>query len=126
MAKKSSGGFNGRAGKWQGDSEFATAALSRDDETVFRKWLETVSEDFSSALQRCADDLYRVSFKADINNNCFMVTFTQQDEKHHNAGLIVSSRSDDVEEAFWLTVYKIYVMFADQRLPTEKQDRSWG
>jgi hypothetical protein len=125
MSKKK-GGFNGKAGKWQGDSEYATVVISKDDEKPFQDWLLAQKDDFSSAIQRVSDDLYRVSLKADVNNDCFMCTFTQQDEKHHNSGLIISSRSDEIEESFWLNVYKVYVMHEGERLPTDTQDRSWG
>ena len=105
---------------------YAAVILSNGDKDVFSKWLTSVAEDFSSSLMRVLEDLYRVTIKVDVNNNCYMCTWTQQDAKHHNGNLTIISRSDDPEEAFWLNVYKVYVMYADERLPTQSDVQNWG
>jgi len=124
MAKKAykkpaENGFNSSA-------SYAAVTLQDSDVDAFSNWMTGVTKDFSSGLLEVLEDSYRVTMKVDYNSNCHMCTFTQQDEKHHNHGLIIVSRSDEPEEAFWLNVYKIYVLFDGQRLPTQDERKGWG
>jgi hypothetical protein len=85
-----------------------------------------VEQDFEDWLSACLDDSFRVTFKVDYNNDAVTCTFTQQDNKHRNSGLIITSRSDNFVEAFWLNCYKVFVLFDGQRLPTRDETQSWG
>jgi hypothetical protein len=105
---------------------YADVTLTAADKVAFLSWMSSVSGDFGLGLQSMLDQSYRVTFKTDYHNSCEQVTFTQQDEKHHNQGLIIISRSDSAEEAFWITVYKTEVLFEGQRLPTREDQAGWG
>lgn len=109
----------------QSDVTYAKADLLVTDKPDFEKWIKGQTDDLGSAISRVVDDLYRISFKADLYNNCFQVTFTTQDDKHPNANIVLVSRSDDIEEAFWLCVYKTYVKYPDA-WPTESDGTAWG
>jgi hypothetical protein len=108
------------------DATYAAVTLQEADQDAFSNWMTGVSKDFCEGLREVLEDSYRVTLKVDYTASCHMCTFTQQDAKHHNHNLIIVSRSDDPEEAFWLNVYKIYVLFEGQRLPTQDERKGWG
>lgn len=115
--------------KWQnfGDVKFAVVKLNSEDKDVFLKWLKSNATDFSTGVLRVLQDGWKVSMKEDAPNQCYVVTLTQGNERNINHNVAVSSRSDDMEEAFWISVYKIYVIWQDQPIPTQvNQDQSWG
>ena len=120
-------GENGKDNNsWNQNVTYAAVNLTEADKDAFSSWLTNVAEDFGSALTRVLEDLYRVTLKVDVNNNCYMCTWTQQDFKHRNANLTIISRSDDPEEAFWLNIYKVYVLYENQRLPSQQEANTWG
>lgn len=112
--------------EWNSDVSYADVRLSSADKDAFLNWTKGVSQDFSTALTMVLDESYRVTFKYDYNNSCHVCTFTQQDNKHHNRGLAIMSRSDEPEEAFWLNVYKVHVLYEGQRIPTQTEGNTWG
>lgn len=111
---------------WNSDAIYADVQLSEADKDAFSNWMTGVQQDFGIGISMILQELYRVSFKVDVNNDCIQCVFTQQDFKHHNHHLTIISRSDDAEEAFWLNVYKVHVLYENQRLPTQRETRSWG
>jgi hypothetical protein len=121
MTKNS--GFKNNFG---GDATYADVSLSASDRDAFLNWMGGVLDDLEVWLTNIIADSYRVSLKIDYNNSCAMCTLTQQDSKHINHGLIISSRADDWVEAFWLCAYKIAVLFEGQRLPTRDENNRWG
>jgi hypothetical protein len=112
--------------QWTNDAKFAQCDLMAADKPAFTNWLAGVKQDFPTLLGVVCNDGYRVGVKTDFNNNCYLVSFTQQDTKHLNNGIILTSRSDDIEEAFFLCMYKAYVMYEGQRLPTQSERPFWG
>jgi len=108
------------------DVSFADVSLNQADKDAFSNWMSGVKEDYEDWLEAAINDSYRISFKFDYNNNCVSCVFTQQDNKHVNSGLVIISRSDNPVEAFWLTVYKVWVLFEGQRLPVREDSASWG
>lgn len=112
--------------EYNNDAKYAQCDLTEADKPAFTSWLKGVTQDFSTLLTVVMDDGYRVGLKTDFNNSCYMATFTQQDPKHRNSGIILTSRSNDIEEAFFLCMYKCYVLYEDQRLPTQSERPFWG
>lgn len=121
---------DGEKSKWQsnlGDADFAAVELLSSDRDAFGEWMKGVQSDFSETLQMTLDESYRVSFKRDYENSCVTCSWTQQDNKHHNKHIVIVSRSEDAEEAFWLNVYKVTILYPGERLPTKSSvNRSWG
>lgn len=126
MAKKTPGKGQWTANNGNMDAKYAQCDLTEADKPAFVAWLKGVSQDFPTVLLAVMAEGYRITFKTDFNNGCEQVTFTQQDPKHHNFGIILVSRSDDPEEAFWLNVYKTHVLYEGQRLPTQSERAFWG
>lgn len=113
-------------GKWDRAVGFADVRLSHDQKEAFVTWLDAEKRTFPSALEAVLSAGYRVTLAMDFENACIKCVWTQQDPKDVNHDLVLTSRSDEWEEAFWMNVYKVYVLYDGQRLPTQSDDRSWG
>jgi hypothetical protein len=111
---------------WGMDVTFADAKLNAQEKDVFLSWLKTTDVNCIDCLEALIADSYRVSIKVDYNNDCTTVSLSQQDNKHRNSGLIIVSRAGSVDEAIILSYYKVFVLFAHQRLPTAGENESWG
>jgi len=116
--------------QWQsnfGSADFADVTLNESDKVAFSSWMIDAAPDFSEALIMCLQEGYRLSLKFDYDNSCYIASLTQQDRKHHNHDLVITSRSDDPEEAFFLSFYKVAVLYPGERLPTRAETRrDWG
>lgn len=108
------------------DASFADVKLTASEKDVFLQWREKTDANCIDSLEALIADSYRVGCKYDYQNNCFVVTLTQQDTKHRNSGLIIMSRADSIDNAILLSGYKVFVLFEGQRLPTDKRDDNWG
>lgn len=126
MTKKKSAQASRNQSNFGGNASYADVSLQQADKDAFSNWMAGVQDDFPAVFLSLIDDSYRVTSKFDYNNSCYACTLTQQDDKHVNANLIIISRSDDPIEAFWLNVYKVYVLFDGERLPTRDDNLAWG
>lgn len=112
---------------WNSAAEFADVRIYGETKDAFLTWLTKGAPDTAEALTFLADDSYRVSLKWDYNNNCYAVSLTQQDSKHHNNGLVIISRAGTADEAIAMSLYKVAEMYPGERLPTQgENDLSWG
>jgi len=118
--KRNRGSYNG------GSVTYADVHLQVADKDAFLTWSAGDVPSFEEALNLALSESYRVTFKHDYQNSCVQCTWTQQDEDHHNADLVIISRSDNCEEAFMLNVYKVYSMFDGERLPSQDDVSGWG
>jgi len=109
-----------------GFAGFAAISLTEEDKPAFLEWTRDVSNDFQIVLEEAIKDSYRVTLKYDYHSRCFQCTWTQQDEKHKNARMILISRAGDPVEAFLLNAYKTYVLFPNQPWPVQRQVSDWG
>ncbi len=109
-----------------GDFTFAQIRLTEQQAEEFHAWITELKPDFFEHAREFALHGYKFSLTYDEANTCFIASYTQKASGHVHTGVTVSSRSDDWEEAFWLTVYKISVMFPEKPLPTEQRKNNWG
>jgi hypothetical protein len=114
------------ANNFSGDATFADVSLTQADKDAFSSWMDDASKDFELWLNQLIDDSYRITVKFDYNNNCYTSSATQQDQKHVNAGLIIMSRAGSPLEALLMAIYKIFVLFPGERLPTREETAGWG
>lgn len=116
-----------RSGKWS-DAIFADVTLGDAESDAFLSWMKSVKVDMPLQMQEMLQEGWKISLKADFENSCYICSLTMQEEDHINRDMVVTSRSDDHEEAFWLNVYKIMVMYPGQRLPTrdDRKKKNWG
>jgi hypothetical protein len=126
MAKSNDNGKWTKKAEYGQDASFADVKLNASEKDVFLSWVKSTDANCIDSLEALIADSYRVSVKYDYQNSCVTVTLTQQDTKHRNSGLVIMSRSDNVDAAILLSGYKVFVLFEGQRLPTRSEDNSWG
>jgi len=112
--------------EWSSDFSFAQIRLTEQQVDSFHNWLTELKPDFFETATRMALAGYKFSLSADLENDCFIASYTQRGAGHIHNTVTVSSRSNDWEEAFWLSVYKLTVLFPDKPLPTEQRKNNWG
>jgi len=123
MAKKTG---KGRSASFGDDYQFAAITLAADEIAVFDKWLEKNKADYELCYDRMLRDGWKGSVRWVDEQESMIFSATQVDEGDKNHKITVSSWSDDPFEAFWFTWYKIYIMYPDQKLPTEAQGKRRG
>lgn len=109
-----------------GSGQFADVKLNANDRRVFDGWVSEHCPDALEIIAILCGESYRVTFKDDIDKDCVVCTLTQQDGKHHNANLVIMSRSNDYAEALAIAFYKVHVLYEGVRLPTSQQADTWG
>lgn len=105
---------------------FANVRLAESDKEAFSEWCEKKDRDFVEMQTRLLVEGWKLSIRADLENNCFIVSHTCGAEKHINANVCLTSRSEDWEEALWLNLYKILSLYDGKKLPTENARNNWG
>jgi hypothetical protein len=108
------------------DTEFAFSQLSAEQKSQYIAWVSSGEIALDAQMQSLVDDSYRVTLKYDYNGEAYMCSLTQQDSKHHNSGLVITSRGRGWAEALSLSYFKTFVLFEGKRLPTQEDDKSWG
>ena len=99
---------------------FADVRYSTEDQAAFSDWLETNAVTLEDAMEALDRDLYRMTFKSDLQNNCKMVTVTQIDEhKHKNSGIILTTRASTFEKAALLAAWTVFEMYSNGPLPLQ-------
>lgn len=113
---------------WQGEElSFASRRLSREEGEAFVAWYKSGAPDFSDALCKIVDALYKVQFRVDLNNNCQVCAFTMQDDRHIHHNVYLTSRSDDAIEAFFMNCYKVWFIYPDLLIETDQRlNELWG
>jgi hypothetical protein len=127
MTKRAMNNQRSKSGSGYGDNAtFADVSLSQSDKDAFSKWMSDALPDIEIWLAALTDDSYRLSLKFDYHNNCYSAALTQQDNKHHNSGLVIMSRASTAVEAVLMSAYKVFVLFDGEALPTRNADNNWG
>ena len=126
MARSGNGKPNNNKSSFGSDVSYADVKLVAGEKEAFFHWLKSSEANCVDCLEALIADSYRVTVKIDYNNNSTNVSLTQQDTKHRNSGLVIISRSDNVDEALLLSFYKVFVLYEGQRLPTRDDNDTWG
>lgn len=105
---------------------FAQIHLTAADKPDFEMWMKEQGSEIFSMLIDLASGGWKCSFGEDYQNECYIVSHTQQIEDDPNYNTCCTSRSEDLTEALMLNCYKILRMFPNKRLPTEQTTRKWG
>lgn len=117
MAKKSFNGFT---------TKFAAIRLSQDDKKAFQKWATANKDDGDVYYVQLIQTGWKGSQRFDPENDCFVWSLTQTNEKDVNYDICVTSRSNNMYEAMLLGIYKLVIMYPEGRLPTEHERDNWG
>jgi len=105
---------------------FVNTRLTAEQATEFRQW----SKDNISALVALVTELlgdgYKLSFTYDHNNDCFICSLTGVKGHPINGELVLTSRSDDWQEAILLSAWKHFILFQGRRWETTETRPNWG
>lgn len=116
----------GKNSGWQGSTKFCAISLDTAGKDAARKWLSLHGKDIDDLATLMVRDGWKTSFTWDDDNDCFIAAATMRTEGDRNYDVCVSSRSDIMWDALMLNYYKIYVLYKDQALPTERAKNAWG
>ena len=108
------------------DVKFAYIRLTDDLREQFIAWRNEHEAKSWEFLHGLAEEGWKASFGEDLSNACYIASHTCQNEGDINYKICVSSRSDDIEEALLMNVFKIGVLYAGKKLPTDNPGNSWG
>jgi len=117
MAKKKFTGFT---------TKFAAIRLDAADKKAFTKWRDENAADGDVYYTELIRAGWKGTTRYDDENDCFVWSLTQQNERDPNHDVCVTSRSDNMYEAMMLGIYKITVMYDGKKLPTEVERDNWG
>lgn len=106
--------------------EFANIRLTEENKHEFESWANALGDGAFPEIDVMICEGWKTSIKWDDTNDCFIVSSTMEDENNRNYQICVSSRSDVSLEAYLLNVYKIQVLYKNQKLPTEAVKQNWG
>lgn len=111
---------------WQGTTKFCAISLDTAGKEQAKAWLGKNGKD----LDVLATDLVRAGWKStftwDGDNDCFIASSTQRYEDDKNFDICVTSRAPTMWDALMLNIYKITVMYKDQKLPVERAKMDFG
>jgi len=109
-----------------GSTKFCAVSLDTPAKEEARKWLSHNSQDLDTFAVQMVRDGWKCTFSWDGYNDCFIASSTCRDENDSNYDTCVTSRSDNMWDAMLLNYYKIYVLFSNKTLPTEREKNNWG
>lgn len=109
-----------------GSTKFCAISLDTAQKDAMRKWLGLNGKDIDDLATNMVRDGWKSSFTWDADNDCFIASSTMRDEDNDNYDICVTSRSDIMWDALLLNYYKIYVLYNNKELPTERAKNSWG
>jgi hypothetical protein len=108
------------------DIQFAQIALDEGQKGEFYEWIKGRDKQLFGLLTDLAGDSWKASFSEDATNACYIASHTQQDEDSKNYHVCVTSRAETIEEALFLQIYKLTVLYAGEKIPTERKVNNWG
>lgn len=110
----------------QFSTKFCAISLDSPGKEAARKWLEKNGKDLDTLAVQMVRDGWKASFSWDDYNDCFIASATMREEGDKNYDVCITSRSDNMWDAMLLNYYKIYILFNNQALPTERPKDNWG
>lgn len=110
----------------QFSTKFAAVKLSVADRKKFQDWKKDNGADGDVLYTELVRGGWKGSQSYDQENDCFIWSMTQRNERDINYDVCVTSRSDNMYEAMLLGIYKLLVLYPDQALPTESPRDNWG
>lgn len=121
--------FNKGAGRSQkldqSEIKYVNLELSDRDREPLAEWVKASKAEIWSMAESMANAEYQFSLKWDDKFSCFLVNVTCMDKNSPNFGGVMPSRSDALEEAFIIAIYKHYVVCKEQ-WPIGEGRARWG
>nr|CRY96453.1 hypothetical protein [uncultured prokaryote] len=109
-----------------GNAVFSNLSLQAEDRDAFLKWSEKPETNLATCMMELLSAGFKISasWVTDQNSFCFTLVGTEATKNHKN--MIMTSWSDDLEEAAQLATYKHFVMCGGEAWPTQGTGNRWG
>lgn len=108
------------------DWEMINKRLQLEDKQAFEKWVTKNPASVADLVTEVATNGYKLSITWVDNSNSFVVTASGRKDEGRNKKKSLPSWSDDVQEALYMTVYKILVIFEGGEWESDDMAQNWG
>lgn len=98
---------NSKRAKWKG---FININLTPDDKPELAKFRKANKDALDVPLGDLLRDDVSISLKWDSKSECFMAAMRCDNPSSPNGGYCITSRSRDFVEAYWMSLYKHFVI----------------
>lgn len=98
------------AAKMNGSVEFVNVRLVKDDKKKLAAFTEQIAPDLADHLINFIGSGFKLSINLDAQNDCYIVAATGTQNARVNKGLCMTSRSEDLFEAIYMTLFKHEVL----------------
>lgn len=88
-------------------------------------FVKSLDGDATEALRIMLEDGYKVSVSYIEKNEAFCVTISGREGMKYNSNSSMSSFSDDLQEAIFMTAFKHGILFSRKQWAANKKD-NWG
>lgn len=113
-------------GAYANDYTFVDRRLHSGEKEAWLQWSQEKYKDAFLLLGDVASGQHKVTLTYQEQGDCFICSFTCNDEQSPNYHVILTSRSDVAEEAVLLNLYKFYVIYEDKAWTSEDHSNNWG
>lgn len=113
-------------GKSWGDNnaKFANISWTAEMDKGYLEWVKKAAPSVDDAISIFIEAGYRVSFSYDDGSDCPKCSVTGSEDAKYNKNIVCTSWGESIEDCLLVSVYKIFTLFPDQNLPTEREKGS--
>ena len=108
------------------NATFASVRLDGSEEKKFADWAKNLNTPLPELLNQFLGRGYKLSVTWVSKSNAFCVSVIGTPESRVNDNVIMTSWSDDLEEAFLIAAYKHFEVCGDDVWPTTNSSQRWG
>lgn len=94
------------------DADFVNYSWTDSDDKSLNEFTDLVGGDIWEILEKTDQEGYKFTHGYYPEHSSFMVMMRPIDSNPNNQGLILSSWSDDLHEAYWMTLYKHHSVYS--------------
>lgn len=116
----------GRGAELTGEYRFIDRRLTAAEKGPFQAWAKEHQAEQLLLLGEVVASEHKASISFYGKGDCYIVSFTCNDERSPNWHMIMTSRSDDLDEALMLNLYKHFVLFEGRAWASEDLRDNWG
>lgn len=108
------------------NSTFASIRVTASQEAAFTEWVASSKEDGLAWFNIFTGDGFKVSVSWVFDQNAFCVSLIGTDNTKDHRDMVMTSWSDDLEEAIRLAAFKHYVLCEGKEWPSQETGKRWG
>lgn len=106
--------------------QFASISIPAGDEKKFQDWATKCQLNMSEALNWFLERGFKISCSYVVKQNAFCLSIIGTDDTPQHKRMIMTSWSDDLEEVFYIALYKHIEMCGEGVWPIQDTNQRWG